>query len=196
MLHLALALVAKSSLRTLNMPTKAPLVSIDPQAVAYGSPDEAAAAISTGFIDPKNKSAPERIAVILKRPDGQYVPSTVAVSDSGHSSQLRVAVPKGHALAGLVHSHPGDDDTSLQFSDDDLNVADQLKVPSYVRFAKDDNIRKYVPGESKTFKVTGNDARGGIQYQRASTGDPLSLPSDQDGVVRRDSLVNNHDITP
>lgn len=153
-----------------------PLVTLDPNAQAFDSPDQAADTISKDFVDPKNVNAGEKIAVILKRPDGKYVPSTVASTGGENHSALRMQIPAGHSLAAIVHSHPGMDDAGQQFSAADLDVADKLKVPSFIRFAKDGSIRKYVPGQTKTFKVSGWSPSGSTEYQRAATGDPIAAP--------------------
>lgn len=168
-----LAVSVLSSSRIPNM-AKPPRVSLDPNASAYKSPDDAADDVSKGFLDPKNPQQGERIAVIVKRPDGMYSPSTVTEPQGGDSSALAIGLPQGYALAGIVHSHPGRDATSREFSQDDIDTANALKVPSFIRFARDGSIAKFVPGQSKVFNVAAQDMHGNNTTARASYGDPIT----------------------
>ncbi|HTV97797.1 MAG TPA: hypothetical protein VME42_17500 [Steroidobacteraceae bacterium] len=59
-----------------------------------------------------------------------------------------VGVPKGWQLNSTYHTHPSGD-RSTQFSDDDINTAQQLKAPSYVLARDDNKIRMFDPASSK-----------------------------------------------
>jgi hypothetical protein len=147
------------------------IVRPDQNSPAFGSSDEAADAVSKSF-----GSTPdvEQAAVILQRPDGSHVYSTL-VQHSHDDFQLKASFPKGWKISGIVHSHPGQDDAAKYFSQDDVNVADQLKVPSYIRFNKDASIRKYVAGRTavQNYRPVGG---GSIKGGHVSLGDPLDAP--------------------
>ena len=143
----------------------------------------------------------EQAAVVIRRPDGTYGYSTVAPQQTHDSFALRAQIPQDHVLAGVVHSHPGSDSLGQVFSPQDLQVADKLKVPSFIRFNNDNSIRQYVPGTTSTqlTPVPGN--RFGV---KSAVGDPIEQetapvpsvnaapPSDNPLVVRRDDSVTQY----
>ena len=177
-----------------------PLVTIDPNAQTFGSPDEAADAVSKNFVDPDNRDKGEQIAVIVKRPDGKFVASTAAAPANHDNSALRIGLPKGHTLAAIVHSHPGNDDLGQTFSNSDISTANQLKVPSFIRFAKDGSIRKYTPGKTNKFQYTGSTPSGGTEQLYAAHGDPIEVPpapapSTADASAQPLPLGQSQDIT-
>lgn len=141
-------------------------ISVDPNSPTFDHPDYAASALSKNFGTTKSG---EHAGVIFQRPDGKYVYSTVT-PQSGDTFSLKASVPSGYKLAGIVHSHPGDDDDAGYFSPTDVDVANQLKLPSYIRFLKDDSMRKFVPGVTKTQRI------GGFGSQIVAQGDPISSP--------------------
>jgi hypothetical protein len=119
--------------------------------------------------------ANEQAAVIFKRPDGSHVYSTVAPQVTHDTFALRAQMPKGYTLSGIVHSHPGTDGDAYKFSPNDLDVANKLGVPSYIRFLGNNQMRKYVPGSTKTQTVG-----SGISKQTVAYGEPLlPEPTDQ-----------------
>jgi hypothetical protein len=134
------------------------------QGPTFESLDQAAHEVSKDF---GKQPDVEQSAALFKGPDGRYAYSA-AVSNSDHDNfGMRVGLPKGVTLAGIVHSHPGSDDLGQYFSPGDLSVANQLKVPSYIRFLKDNSIRRYTPGQSSTSYLLGS---------RVARGDSLNLP--------------------
>lgn len=145
-----------------------PSVALDPNSPSFATPDAAADAVSKGFGKiPKYEQA----AILIQKPDGSYAYSTVAHQKDHDNFALQAAIPHGHKLAGIVHSHPGDDDNGQVFSPHDLDVADQLKVPSFVRFLKDDSVRSYTPGKTKTSFIK----QAGTKLQsRVADGDPIA----------------------
>lgn len=142
-------------------------VYLDP-ASSFKSMDEAADAVSKAFPSASN----EKSAVIIKKPDGTYGYSTVAEGQDEHFA-LSAMLPKGYTLAGIVHSHPGNDSQAGYFSPDDMNTAQGLNVPSYVRFDSDSSIRKYIPGQSKTTSIPALDNPRALQ--KVAYGDPVTL---------------------
>jgi hypothetical protein len=145
-----------------------PTVSLDPNSPSFDTPDAAADAVSKDFgKDQRNESA----AVVIQRPDGSYGYSTPAPQKDHDNFALKAALANGHKIAGIVHSHPGTDDNGQVFSQHDLEVAEAMKVPSFVRFLKDDSVRKYVPGTTKTSWLS---TPGTRLKARVATGDPIA----------------------
>lgn len=149
------------------MPKQSQIVTLDSSSPSFQTAAAAADAVSKSFAQQKDT---EQAAVVIKRPDGTYGYSTVAPQETHDSFALRAQFPKDHVLAGIVHSHPGTDALGQVFSPQDLQVAETLKVPSYIRFVNDNTIRQYVPGTTKTqnTQVAGN--KFGV---RSAVGDPI-----------------------
>jgi len=151
-------------------------VTLDPNSKAYRNADGAADAVSKDFAKQKDS---EQAAIIFQGPDGRYYHSTVAPSHSHDDFSLVTRMPPGHKLAAIIHSHPGTDSYGLVFSPKDLDTADRLKVPSFVRFS-DNQIRKYVPGRTSTQKTTFSGDRFGVKTARGDSLDPE--PPDESNV--------------
>jgi hypothetical protein len=149
------------------MPKPLPAVTLDPQSPVFKTRDAAANAVSIDF--PKYPN--EQAAVVIKRPDGTFGYSTKTSQDA-EGFALRALLPKGYSLAATVHSHPGDDARAGVFSPDDLQSAQQLGVPAFVRFSKDNSIRQYIPGVTKTQKTTMSGDKFGVN---TAIGDPVAL---------------------
>jgi hypothetical protein len=148
------------------MPNPFPIVSPVAQGPVFDSLDQAAHEVSKDF---GKQPSVEQSAALFKRSDGKYQYSN-AVTNSDHDNfGMRVQFPQGVTLAGVVHSHPGNDELARYFSPNDLNIANQLKVPSYIRFLKDNSIRKYTPGQTATTYMQGLGTH-------VSKGDALNLP--------------------
>jgi GNAT superfamily N-acetyltransferase len=122
------------------------VVMLDPKSPEFDTLDQAARGLTDTF-DPK--AGRERAGAIVKTPAGKYVYTTTIDAGQDHFN-MRARFPKDHAFAGIVHNHPGDEDLGQLFSPNDLQTADTLKVPSYVYFDRDQSVRKYVPGTTKT----------------------------------------------
>lgn len=62
--------------------------------------------------------------------------------------RLHVPLKTGERIAAIIHTHPTSGvvwDRSEEFSADDKQIADSLRVPSYVYFVKLHQIRVYEP---------------------------------------------------
>jgi hypothetical protein len=62
--------------------------------------------------------------------------------------RLYVQLKPGERIAAIVHTHPSSNvmwDESEKFSPDDKQMADSMHVPSYVYFAKLNQVRVYEP---------------------------------------------------
>lgn len=117
----------------------------------------------------------EQSGIIVRGPDG-YAYSIPLTSARHDDFALRAQLAKGQSLAALWHSHPGNDNLAGYFSPHDLAMADQLKVPSYIRFNSDGSIRSYTPGKTKLQSV--NTGTGRFDTQKVARGDPITaLPA-------------------
>ena len=150
------------------MPNQFPIVGPHPQSPAFDSLDQAAHEVSGGF-DKKSKT--EQSAALFRRADGKYLYSAPVTNSDHDNFGMRVQLPQGVTLAGVVHSHLGQDDLGQYFSPNDLNIANQLKVPSYIRFMRDDSVRRYTPGQTSTTYLRGYGTH-------VAKGDAINLPSD------------------
>lgn len=141
---------------------------IDPKSPKYDSLDEAAQAFAALFPN----GASETAGMLFKDADGKYVYSTTTPGSADHF-ELRAAFPQGVSLGAIVHSHPGKDSYGQVFSPDDLKMADQLKLPSYVRFLDANDTRVYRPGVTPTEKMQ---LAGTLFGAKVAKGDALVLP--------------------
>lgn len=114
----------------------------------------------------------EQSGIVVKGPGGfaYSIPLTSARHDD---FALRARLTQGQSLAAIWHSHPGTDNLASYFSPHDLSMADQLKIPSYIRFNSDGAIRSYTPGKTKLQLVGSR-----MDAQRLTRGDPVTaLPA-------------------
>lgn len=152
------------------MPKPSP-ISIDPKSPAYDNLDEAANAFAATFPNVANETA----GMIYKDTDGKFKYSTTTPGLADHFT-LSALVPKGASLAAIAHSHPEKDQLGQYFSADDLKTADQLKLPSYVRFLDANDTRVYRPGVTKTERIQ---MVGNKFGQLVAKGDPLAIAKAQ-----------------
>jgi len=117
----------------------------------------------------------EQSGVIFKNADGHYAYSIPLTSARQDDFALRAQLAKGQSLAAIWHSHPGDDELATYFSPHDLEMADKLGIPSYVRFNSDGSIRSYTPGKTKTSYVSAPGDR--VSRLKVARGDQvIALP--------------------
>lgn len=149
--------------------SKQPTVVLDPTSPWMSDIDTAV----TEAIKRSGKIAEnEQSGVIFKNADGQYAYSIPLTSARQDDFALRAQVQKGHTLAAIWHSHPGEDDLSRYFSPQDLAMADKLKLPSYIRFNQDGAVRRYMPGKSAVTRI--NKGTGQFDSVKVSRGDPVT----------------------
>jgi hypothetical protein len=130
--------------------------------------DEAAHRAFDGI---KGARAIENAGFIVQNADGKFAYSSPVTQNNHDSFSLRAQIQQGHRLVGLYHTHPGTDSDASLFSPDDVNVANQLKVPSYIMTPEDGIVRRYTPGKSATFDTH---ARG--VSSKASQGEVIDDP--------------------
>lgn len=143
--------------------------------VPHGSKgmDNLAAAAKAALDGIQKVDGNEQAGVILKGPDGKYYP-TAPVSNAQDTFSLRVQMEHGWNIAGIYHNHPGNDAAAQYFSPDDIQIAHKFGVPSYIRFAKDNSIRQYVPGKTQLQQM---DDPAGSQFPiRSTRGDAFVVP--------------------
>jgi hypothetical protein len=112
----------------------------------------------------------EAISVVYEQ-DGRFffTPPRSQGQRSGSNAQQKVEIPKGSARY-IVHNHPGGKGEDV-FSQDDIEMAEQLRVPSAIIFGREQaKIRVFRPGHSI---VTAVQDRGTRRAQRTSLGDPF-----------------------
>lgn len=149
-----------------TMPKQFPIVTPHEQSPLFDNLDQAAHEVCAGF---DKKSKVEQSAALFKRADGKYAYSAPVTNEDHDNFGMRVQLPKGVMLAGVVHSHLGTDELGQYFSPNDISIAHQLNVPSYICFARDNSVRRYTPGQTSTFNLRGYGTH-------VSKGDPLNLP--------------------
>lgn len=150
------------------MPKQVASVSQDPQSPEFDTADLAAKSLEPQLSVSANKGV-EFAGVLFQNARGKYQYSTLIPGDHDNF-KLSAQVPKGSKIAAIVHSHPGEDDVGQVFSPNDIQIANQLKVPSYVHFLKSGSTRKYVPGKTAT-RFLNSSSR--LDRPRVADGDPL-----------------------
>lgn len=119
----------------------------------YPTQDAAASAALRGISEQKF----ERGGGILYNKDQNAYAATAPVGQSdGTHFAAAVGVPQGWTLQSTYHTHPSGQ-RSTQFSDDDINTAQQLKVPSYILARDDNKVRMFDPASSKIQRDSGGD---------------------------------------
>lgn len=150
------------------MPNPLPAASVDPNDPGQGDLDTSAYSVLHGISDDSQESA----GLLMQHPSGQYFYTTPIPSQQHDHFALRAAVQQGWKIAGIYHIHPGNDADGQLFSPDDLQMAAQLKVPSYIKFMKDGAIRKYVPGQTQSQNLP---APGNKFPRKVATGDAVDV---------------------
>jgi hypothetical protein len=89
--------------------------------------------------------------ILYNKEQNTYAPTDPVGQNDGSHFAAAVSVPKGWQLHSTYHTHPSGD-RSTQFSDDDINMSQQLKAPSYILARDDDKIRMFDPASSKVLK--------------------------------------------
>lgn len=155
---------------------KLPVTQLDPDAQWDGSLDTVAQKALLGL--PSGNF--EQAGVLYGNADGKYAYSLPVTQHARDSFALKAKMSNGMKMAGIWHIHPGDDDLGQVFSPRDIQVAEQLKVPSYVLFLKDHSIRKYVPGQTPTQLIK---RPGSLEQLKVAKGLSLSDPEPSKNVL-------------
>lgn len=150
--------------------TMVPKASLDPTSPMYGTTGEAAQA-AFGRLTPGDL---EQAGVIYQMPDGKYAYSIPTTQNQHDHFALKAATGDSQKLSAIYHTHPGNDVNGQYFSPNDIEIAKQLAVPSYVQFLKDGSVRSYTAGKTKTQSLSTDGNR--FAMTRVAHGDPLVLP--------------------
>lgn len=155
-----------AALKNARMPTAA----LDPTSPWMDSADAAAQAAFARL----QAGPQEQAGVLYRNANGKYAYSIPTTQKSEYDFALKASPQKGQSLAGIFHTHPGDDEFGHVFSENDIKTAQQLKLPSYVQFLKDGAIRSFTPGQTQTRSMPHPGSR--VPYQVAD-GDVLNSPT-------------------
>jgi hypothetical protein len=81
---------------------------------------------------------------------------TTPVASHKDTFTLRLTLTRGMHLAAIYHTHPrcNAGAETLVFSPNDVTVAKQLHVPSYIGAAYDHSVRRFDPATDKTVDYT------------------------------------------
>ncbi len=129
----------------------------------------------------------ERGMAIYKRqgPDGltRYC-NSIAIAGDGDGFSFATD-PSAGKLAALAHSHPDNKDHphGHLFSQNDVAVAKQLNLPSYIADVASGDVRRFDPATSKT------DRTGGLRGGATSPGTVVGNTK-----TRRDVLAAAYDL--
>ncbi len=131
----------------------------------FNSPDDAAVRALNRVQDPTY----EQGGVVYQDKNGFYSFSEPQGNQRTGKFEAEVKIPKSAKPVAIYHTHPGYGDAAEfaeNFSPDDLKMAHQLKLLSYIRAMDSGNIKKFEPGKTKT------DAVGfGVHKGKFSPGD-------------------------
>lgn len=131
----------------------------------FQSPDDAAIHALNKVTEPTYEMG----GVVYQDPQGFYSHSDPTGNARTGKFTAEVRIPKAAKPIAIYHTHPGhgdDAELSERFSSDDVKVANQMKMLSYIRAMESGNIKKYEPGKTST------DTQGvGLRKTRDATGD-------------------------
>lgn len=143
---------------------KVPLAVLDPTCKWTTDKDQTAVS-ALNNIAATNR---EEGGAIFQNEKGEYCYSIPVGSGQAGKFTLRARSTPEQKLVGIYHTHPegGLDGQDQNFSSDDVEMADQLKMASYIKALKDGTIKKYEPGVTPTKRFKG----GGRLAQKVSDG--------------------------
>jgi len=131
----------------------------------FGSPDEAAVSALNKISEPRYEMG----GVVYRDKYGNYSYSDPQGDERTGKFKAEASIPKSATPVAIYHSHPGygnEADLAENFSTDDVNVANKLKMLSYIRAMDSGNIRKFEPGVTST-----QTAGSGLRRSKQSSGD-------------------------
>jgi proteasome lid subunit RPN8/RPN11 len=85
---------------------------------------------------------------IFTTPDGLFHYTVAQTSNNPNHIKVKCSFA-GHLVA-IYHTHPGNVSSDRYFSEDDVDVASRMKVPSYIGVSFDKTVHKFVPGVTHT----------------------------------------------
>ncbi len=165
------------------MPKKPEVAALDPSCVWSPDMDQ----IALGALARLPSEQRERAFAIYKRQGPQGLAefcNSVAVAGDGDSFAFATD-PKAGKLAAMAHTHPDNKDhpDGHLFSQNDVAVAKQLGLPSYIADVASGDVKRFDPATSKTDRTGG--LRGGATAKGTVIGNTKS---------RRDVLAAAYDL--
>lgn len=157
----------------------------------FTTPQDAAAAAQAAVQKQKDSSAFEFVSVIFEDPDTGKFSFTTPKKGKKGEFRISVNIPKG-SLRGIFHNHPPtnnelDEDLQRFFSPDDMSIASQLNVPSFISVGNE--LLKWDPSDPGKLSVER------IRGRRVKFGE--GTPVDTETVIptrsTNDILVNGTD---
>lgn len=95
----------------------------------------------------KPDQAKEYATAIIQSPEGfMFAP---IVCGDGDSFSLKVALHKSQRIVALLHTHPGTGGANHYFSPQDVAMAQQLSVPSFIYIVETEQAKEFVPGQDR-----------------------------------------------
>lgn len=116
----------------------------------------------------------EQAGAIFQNPQGLYGYSRPITMQDRDNFAFDVKSGAEQKLAAFWHTHPSDmrGDDSGFFSPNDLDVANKLDIPSYIKFLADGSLRRYTPKKTRTLTRR---VAGSMASIRVSRGDEVVL---------------------
>lgn len=140
----------RATLMATALKQKLPLAVLDPTCQWTDNKDQAAITALTNAGQVSNTR--ETGGAIFQNQQGQYCYSIPVSGNSPQAEhfQLRAQSTPEQKVVGVYHTHPGGGgDNAAQFSPDDVNVANQLKMQSYIQALKSGVVKRYDPATDK-----------------------------------------------
>ncbi len=138
---------------------------LDPSCV--WQPDMQKAAI-TALRGVNRNNLDEVSGVLYKDANGNYCYSLPVQSGSQKDFKMQARIPKGASLAGLWHTHPDNRDRDdAYFSPNDVQAAQNLDVPSFIRMLRTDQVKGFIPGKTATMRAKGGRISSGYEVPNA-----------------------------
>lgn len=120
-----------------------------------GTYDSANAAAIAGLRSITEEQAELGGGVLFNPKTGKYAYTQPVGQGKGAHFSAAISVPAGWQLKALYHTHPKGDN-STWFSQDDISMAHQLKLPSYILPRADNKIRMFEPGKTPVTRGSGS----------------------------------------
>lgn len=93
--------------------------------------------------------------------NGKYFYTTPATVEEASQVRFEIRMLRSARLVALYHTHTPGAQSDL-FSQCDIQVATQLRVPSYILVLDKGEIESYTPGTDKVYHIDSNDLDGGL----------------------------------
>lgn len=144
----------RAALIAASLKQKTPAAILDPTCV--WNPDKDAAA-QTALANAQQQNLSREVGgALFKNADGQYCYSIPV--GGVQSDHIVFAIPKQNGItpAGIYHTHPlgGNEAKNDQFSPDDVDMANRLKMTSYIKALTNGVVKRYDPGVTPTEPIS------------------------------------------